>query len=131
MDLESDDSLVPGAPGGGCCILRSASLQGSRYLEHLRLTECGASTWTPIGRPPDDLPNGTLMAGCPARFEATVKRSDRYIVSGSPVFAPSSKAVVGVVAPNSTSTRYAGLEGPDDDGSHFLGLPVVRVVVAG
>ena len=37
-------------------------------------------------------------------WTGSVQTSDRYIASGSSTFAPSSKAVVGVVAPSRTST---------------------------
>ena len=49
------------------------------------------------GRPRAPVPNGTLIAACPARFVGIVHTSERYIASGSAVFAPSSNATVGDV----------------------------------
>src|SRR5579859_1894620 len=63
----------------------------------------GARTCTPTGRPSSPVPNGTLMAGWPARLDAMVQTSDRYMARGSAVFAPSRNAVVGAVGPSSTS----------------------------
>ena len=49
------------------------------------------------------VPNGTDIAGWPARFDGIVQTSLRYIASGSAVFAPSSNATVGEVGESSTS----------------------------
>ena len=58
--------------------------------------------------------------------------SFRYIVIGSLVFAPSSKAGVGVVGPISTSTSpKARAKSAADQLPHLLRLEVVGVVVAG
>ncbi len=46
-----------------------------------------------------------LMAGVPDRSEGMVKMSDRYMASGSSVFSPSRKAVVGEVGLTSRSKR--------------------------
>ena len=35
----------------------------------------GARIWTPIGSPSSPIPNGTDMAGCPARFDGIVQTS--------------------------------------------------------
>ena len=51
-------------------------------------------------------PQGTLMAGRPARFTGIVSRSARYIASGSSACAPLRKAVVGAVGVSSTSTDW-------------------------
>ena len=42
-------------------------------------------------------PDGTAIAGMPTRFAGAVKMSDRYIDSGSSVFAPILNAGSGVV----------------------------------
>ena len=48
-------------------------------------------------------PHGTDIAGSPARFADIVKISDRYILSGSPVFSPILNAAVGDVGVNMQS----------------------------
>ena len=48
----------------------------------------GASTCTPIGNPSPSAPNGTLAAGVAGQVRRIVHTSDRYIDSGSAVFAP-------------------------------------------
>ena len=65
-------------------------------------SSAGASTCTPTGRPSSPTPNGTDMAGWPARFDGIVHTSFRYMASGS-ALAPSAKAVVGDVGDSSTS----------------------------
>src|SRR5277367_2357376 len=55
----------------------------------------GAINCMPIGRLFESYPHGIAMPGKPARFTEIVKMSDRYIVSGSFIFSPSLKAVVG------------------------------------
>jgi hypothetical protein len=57
----------------------------------------------PTGRPCSSWPKGTLMPGTPARLVAMVKMSESYICSGSAVFSPDLKAVVGLTGPSSTS----------------------------
>ena len=78
----------PRAPPGTASPLRSA----------------GASTCTPTGRPSSPVPKGTETAGCPDRLDGMVHTSFMYIAIGSSTLAPRSKAVVGAVAPSSTST---------------------------
>ncbi len=56
----------------------------------------------PAGRPAP-VPKGTEIAGCPERLEGIVQTSFMYIAMGSSTFAPRSNAVVGAVAPSSTS----------------------------
>src|SRR6266508_660365 len=63
-----------------------------------------AMIWMPSGRFPRDRPEGTEIAGSPARDAGTVKTSDRYIVSGSSTFSPSRKAGAGIVGHTITST---------------------------
>ena len=63
----------------------------------------GASTCTPTGRPSSPVPKGTEIAGWPARLEGMVHTSFMYMAIGSSTLAPRSKAVVGAVAPSSTS----------------------------
>ena len=48
-------------------------------------------------------PLGIEIAGKPARFTGIVQISDKYIVSGSSIFSPILKAVVGDVGEISTS----------------------------
>ena len=51
----------------------------------------------PIGNPFVSKPQGMLIAGRPAKLAGTVKRSDKYIESGSLAKSPFKKAVVGEV----------------------------------
>ena len=53
----------------------------------------------PMGSPVLSNPTGIEMAGMPARFAVIVKISLKYIDTGSLVFSPSAKAVVGDVGP--------------------------------
>src|SRR2546426_1080170 len=62
-------------------------------------------TWSPIGRPAPSKPQGRARAGRPARLTEMVKMSDRYMVSGSAVFSPRRKAVVGATGVTSASQR--------------------------
>ena len=77
-------------------------------------------------------PAGIEIAGIPASGIGTVKKSFRYIASGSSVFSPSPKATDGEVGVTTKSTRgEGGGEVVGDLGPHLLRLPVVGVVVAG
>ena len=44
--------------------------------------------WKPSGKPSAVLPDGIDIAGSPAMFAGTVKRSDIYIARGSLLFSP-------------------------------------------
>ena len=57
-----------------------------------------------MGRPSGVKPQGTLIAGEPARLALTVKMSPRYMCSGSETRSPSGNAGVGVVGIATTST---------------------------
>src|SRR5690606_30853099 len=59
--------------------------------------KAGPVSWRPTGSPWPSSPQGTLMAGSPARFALTVNTSARYIWSGSSIRSPRRKAVVGLV----------------------------------
>ena len=79
----------------------ASSTAATRYMSGS--PSAGASTWTPTGRPPSPVPNGTLMAGWPASGDGMVYTSHRYMASGSSVLAPRVKATVGAVGVSSTS----------------------------
>jgi len=55
--------------------------------------------WSPTGRPASVKPAGTLTPAMAAMFAPTVKRSERYIASGSSSRSPSRNAGVGLVGP--------------------------------
>ena len=74
-------------------------------LNRVPSDRAGPRSCTPTGSPSSPGPKGTLMAGWPARLLGMVQTSDRYMLRGSPVLAPSGKAVVGAVGPRSTSHR--------------------------
>src|SRR5438094_724359 len=96
VHLEPDDGFVTVA----------AHADSSRTRATRNITDspsAGASTCTPIGRPPSPAPYGTLMAACPARLVGIVHTSDRYMASGSAALAPSSNATVGDVGESSAS----------------------------
>ena len=77
-------------------------------------------------------PHGTDIPGSPARLTEMVKMSDRYILSGSSVFSPSRKAVVGATGAAIRSQLSKGaLEIAPDERAHLLSLQIVSVVVAG
>ena len=130
VDLEPDDRLPAGGGRGGH---RRRSAPGRpRPGTGRGSPRAGASSWTPTGRPSSPVPKGTEMAGWPARLDGMVHTSDRYMVSGSSVLAPSAKAVVGDVGDSSRSNvGVGGLEVADDQRADPLGLAVVGVVVAG
>ncbi len=68
----------------------------------------------------------------PARLIGTVKKSLRYIASGSSVFSPSPKATEGEVGrDDEVELGEGGGEVGGDLGPHLLRLAVVGVVVAG
>ena len=85
----------------------------------------------PAGRRPP-VPNGTLMAGWPARGDGIVYTSHRYMARGLSVLAPSGKATVGVVG---REQDVGVLVGPGevvgDQPPDLQRLAVVGVVVAG
>ena len=82
------------------------------------------------GSPRSSNPEGTAIAGSPARFAGTVKMSDRYMASGSSTFSPSAKAAVGLVGITSRSTRCeGGRELPPQAAPNAARPPVVGVVV--
>src|SRR3954465_15923226 len=94
----------------------------------------------PTGRPSAS-PQGTEIAGRPARLAGRVHRSAAYMASGSSTRAPSGKAAVGLVGLTRTSTpSSAGLKdggavgrGADDSADQradLLRLAVVGLVVA-
>src|ERR1700753_728683 len=62
-----------------------------------RSEKCGPMIWSDSGRPSEEKPDGTAMAGMPTRLAGAVKMSERYIDSGSSVFAPMANAGSGVV----------------------------------
>ena len=66
----------------------------------------GARIWTPTGRPPAPVPNGTLMPGSPDRLDGIVYVSQRYMASGLSVLSPIGKATVGDVGSSSTSACW-------------------------
>src|SRR5262249_22479740 len=92
MHLEADDGLpiVPLALFGYRVMARhlweSSSTWAARNMT--ASPSAGASTCTPIGSPSAPVPNGTLIAGWPARGDGIVHTSERYMASGSSVFAP-------------------------------------------
>src|SRR5262249_3068079 len=94
VHFESDDGLV--AHGAA-----SSSTRATRNIT--RSPNAGASTCTPTGRSWAPVPNGTLIAACPARLVGIVHTSDRYIASGSAALAPSSNATVGDVGDSNAS----------------------------
>src|SRR6202035_5721701 len=97
VDLEADHRLVGGRR-------RHAAASSTRAAAKRRgSARAGPSSCTPTGRPSAPAPNGTVMAASPERFVGIVKTSERYIDIGSAVFAPSSNAVVGAVAPRRAS----------------------------
>jgi hypothetical protein len=49
------------------------------------------------------VPNGTVIAGWPAKLDGMVQTSERYMANGSDVLAPKAKAVVGAVGLSNTS----------------------------
>src|SRR6266849_278888 len=59
--------------------------------------KCGAMICNDNGRPSGEKPDGIAMAGMPTRLAGAVKMSDKYIDSGSSVFAPILNAGSGVV----------------------------------
>ena len=115
VDLEPDDDLPVGSSRSVAPPTAAAGRSPSRSRRRPgtsgSLREPGASTCTPTGSPSAPVPNGTLIAGWPARFDGIVHRSDRYIASGSAVLAPSAKAIVGVVgAEQDVEGLVGGLE---------------------
>ena len=62
-----------------------------------------------MGNPFLSNPHGILIAGSPAKLAGTVKRSDKYIESGSLAKSPFKKAVVGQVGVNKISTFLKAL----------------------
>ena len=77
-------------------------------------------------------PAGIEIAGMPARLIGTVKKSLRYIASGSSVFSPRPKATEGEVGVTTKSNLgEGGGEVLGDLGADLLRLAVVGVVVAG
>src|ERR1019366_135050 len=123
VHLEADDHLPPrlhvatpsagaGAGAGGASSGAAASTAAATFST-VPSDRAGPRSWTPTGSPSSPAPNGMLTAGCPARLDGMVQTSDRYMVSGSPVFAPRAKAVVGAVGPSSTSQwREAAADPP-------------------
>ncbi len=79
VDFESDHHLVaverPG-PGGRVAAglgHRGALRSSSAAVRNMRDSwSAGANTCTPTGRPSSPVPNGTLMAGSPVRFDGIV-----------------------------------------------------------
>ena len=99
--------------------------------EHHRLAERGCQHLHADGRSSSPVPNGTLIAGWPARLLGIVQTSERYIASGSAVLAPSWNATVGDVGDEQRVARLVhAREVADDQRAHALRLAVVRVVVA-
>src|SRR5438094_10611900 len=80
-------------------------LVGVPDAEHGRLVEGPADHLEPDGSPAPSKPQGRARAGRPARLTEMVKMSDRYMVSGSAVFSPRRKAVVGATGVTSASQR--------------------------
>ena len=105
VDLEAHDDLEPStspsAPivatrryglGGGHALLAAASsTAATRNISGLLAASARGPARRPAGRP-RPVPNGTLMAGWPARFDGIVQTSDRYMARGFSVLAPSGKA---------------------------------------
>ena len=52
---------------------------------------------------PSDSPHGIEIPGRPAMFTGSVQASDRYIATGSAIFAPNRKATDGEVGATSAS----------------------------
>ncbi len=93
----------------------------------------GATIWNPTGSPSSAArPAGSDIPGSPARFTGMVVTSLRYMASGSSIFSPRRKAVVGAVGDTTTSaSRKAAAKSLCDERADLLGRAVVGVVVAG
>ena len=127
-------ALMPAPPA----VMRGAARSGAAASttaatwNRVPSDRAGPSSCTPTGRPSSPGPNGTLMAGWPARLDGMVHTSDRYMVSGSSTLAPRAKAVVGAVGPEQdVAAGVGGGEALDDPGADPQGLVVIGVHVAG
>ena len=131
VDLEADDRLpsssraAPGRSRTPSACSSAWPARKSRFSEN-----CGPISWRPTGQALGEAARDR-EAGSPAMFGGIASTSERYIASGSSVFAPSGKATVGEVGLTSRSNcSNAARELVADDRPHLLRLPVVGVVVA-
>ena len=76
-------------------------------------------------------PQGTLIAGKPAKLTGIVRRSARYIARGSSLWAPALKAGEGAVGVSSTSTDWnAASKSRRIKVRTWLGFLVVRIDIS-
>ena len=108
-----------------------ARRRGRRGTPRPRRSGGRGSGATAAGRRPP-APEGTAVAGTPARFAGVVKMSERYMASGSSTFSPSRKAADGAVGVTSRSALgEGGVELLPHPLQHAARPAVVGLVVAG
>ena len=118
---------------------RSIALIGGARFEHGGGSEhrsprraSGPSTCTPTGRPSAPVPNGTLIAGWPARFDGIVHMSLRYMPAGRRSWRRTGRrrSARSATAAGRTARRPRSKSSADQR-ADLQRLAVVGVVVAG